>query len=62
MKLKIKTRSETMKKNNEKQLPVLQTERFLLVKVDAKEHEIKDLLLEHGVNFEDLVIQSIPDS
>ncbi|HME55328.1 MAG TPA: hypothetical protein VKM55_24180 [Candidatus Lokiarchaeia archaeon] len=51
-----------MKKNNEKQLPVLQTERFLLVKVDAKEHEIKDLLLEHGVNFEDLVIQSIPDS
>lgn len=51
-----------MKKNYENQSPELQTERFLLIKVDDNEHEIKDLLIQHGITFEDFIVQSIPDS
>jgi len=56
------TRSLNVKKNYENQSPELQTERFLLIKVDDNEHEIKDLLIQHGITFEDFIVQSIPDS
>ena len=51
-----------MNQDEEDQVLELQTERFILVKVDEKECEIKDLLIQHGIPFEDFVVQSVPES
>lgn len=51
-----------LKQNNENKVPEVQVERFLLVKVNEDEHEIKNLLAQHGINFEDFVVQSIADA
>jgi len=48
---------------HEEQSPVLKTERFLLVKVDDAEDEIKEILVRHDIRFEDFIVHSIvPDA
>jgi hypothetical protein len=54
-------KSKELKQYHEKQNPVLLTERFLLVKINEDDREIRTLLAQKGIDFEDLVIQSIPD-
>ncbi len=39
----------------------IQTERCILVKLNANEQEIKKLLQQNGVVFEDFIIRSIPE-
>ncbi|HME52541.1 MAG TPA: hypothetical protein VKM55_10010 [Candidatus Lokiarchaeia archaeon] len=55
----MRTNSKELKEYNAEQYPELHTERYILVKIEGNEHEIRNLLVRKGIPFEDLVIHSI---